>query len=521
MDNRAVHATTFRVSDNKRVVALPYDARLAGLIPHSKVLTRNGRDYMIVPHRNTETRLLNNLGYEIPSPILHQYDWSGVTPFESQRVTAAMMVANKRSYVLSAMGTGKTMSALFAIDFLKQQGEIRRALIIAPLSTLTAVWEREIFRYFPHLSCITLHGSASKRKLMLEEDRDIYIINHDGLNVIEDELIAKKDIDFVIIDELAVLRNSKTTRWKVTSKVIKGKTFVHGMTGSPTPKAPTDAYGQVKLLTPERVPKYYKAFQSEVMIQLTQFKWIAKHDANDKVNKIMQPSVRYELDDCVDIPDTTYSTRAVEMTKEQAKAYQQMRTEYVAQLADGIITAANAGVKASKLVQIASGFSYDSLGETHDLDASPRLKVLKEVIDGADKKVLVFAPFRHSVEWLTEELSKDYTVAMIHGGVGKTQRDTILANFQFQDDPVVLVAHPGCLAHGVTLTAANVTVWYAPLWDLELYDQANARTPRPGQTHHTHIVHLQGSPVEKRIYKVLEERGDMMRSLLDLFHEQT
>ena len=514
--------TAFRISDLQQLILVPFDERLTSLIPHAEDLEKNGRHYQTVPHRSAEVRLMNNLGYDIPSPILHQYNWSGVTPFESQKVTAEMMVGNKRGYVLSGMGTGKTLSALFATDFLMQQREVRKVLIIAPLSTLTTVWEREIFIRMPHRTSATLHGHNRAHRLKkLEEDVDYYLINHDGLAVLKDELMARDDIDAVVIDELAVLRNAKTTRWKVTHDVIKDRKYVWGMTGSPTPKAPTDAYGQIKLLTPSRVPKFFRAFESQVMTQVSQFRWLAKNTANDTVNEAMQPAVRFALEDCVDIPETTYSTREVDMSPRQAKAYKQMTNDYVAQLASGDITASNAGVKASKLVQIASGFAYDEMGRAHDLDNTSRLRVLKEIIDGTPRKVIVFAPFKYTVNYLETELSKDYTVGKIHGEVSKGQRDLILSNFQNTPTPRVLVAHPQTTAHGLTLTAADTIVWFSPMWDFEIYEQSCHRIARPGQKFHTHIIHLEGSPVERRIYKVLEGRGNMMSELLHLFREGT
>ncbi len=498
-----------------------FDTRVAQLIPHAKRIEKNGSAFLAAPHRDTETKLLNNLGYAIPAPILHHYDWVSTTPFLSQRDTARLLTENRRAYVLNDMGTGKTRASLYACDFLMGTGEIRKVLVVAPLSTLTTVWEREIFACFPHRRAVALHGTKDKRLKFLAQDADFYIINHDGVAVLEEALHARPDIDTIIIDELAVLRNSKTKRWKGMNRLCKNKKYVWGMTGGPMPKAPTDAYGQIKLLTPERVANtYFTGFRSKTMLQITQFKWIPKKEANDIVHELMQPAVRYSREDCVDLPPTTYSTREVELSVEQKKAYKQMQREFVLEHNGLEITAANAGVQASKLIQIGAGFSYGSNGVVVELDCKKRLDTLTEILDGTQNKVIVFAPFKHTVRSLKAYLDlAGYTVERIDGDVGKTERDRVFWAFQHAANPRVIVAHPQTMAHGLSLTAADTIVWYAPHRDLEIYDQACARITRPGQVNHTHIIHIQASPVEKRVYNVLSKRGNMQQALLSLFKQ--
>ena len=509
----------FRISTKHQCVVMRYDTRIAQLIPHAREITKNGAKFLTTPHRDTEAKLLNNLGYAIPAPILHHYDWVGTKPFLSQRDTARLLTENRRAYVLNDMGTGKTRAALYACDFLMDTGEIRAVLVVAPLSTLTTVWEREIFAYFPHRRAVALHGTKDKRLKFLAQDADFYIINHDGVAVLEEALHARPDIDTIIIDELAVLRNSKTKRWKRMNQLCKKKKYVWGMTGGPMPKAPTDAYGQIKLLTPENINGvYFTGFRSKTMLQITQFKWIPKKEANDIVHELMQPAVRYSREDCVDLPPTTYSTREVDLSVEQKKAYKEMQTKFVLEHQGIEITAANAGVQASKLIQIGAGFSYGYNDVVIELDCKSRLDTLTEILDGTQHKVIVFAPFKYTVRSLKAYLSlAGYAVERIDGDVGKSERDKIFNAFQHSSEPRVIVAHPQTMAHGLTLTAADTIVWYAPYWDLELYDQANARITRPGQVNHTHIIHIQASPVEKRVYNILSKRGNMQQALLALF----
>lgn len=512
--------TGFRISERHTAIIMPHKPFIHGIIPHAKELTHKGRMFTAVPHRPIETQLLNNLHIKVPSPILYHYDWNGTTPFESQKVTAAMMVDNKRAYVLSDMGTGKTRAALYACDYLINTGVIKKALIVAPLSTLTTVWEREIFQCFPHRSATSLHGTKKRRLQRLNEDHDFYIINHDGLEVMEEALQAREDIQAVVVDELAVLRNANTDRWKVANRVVKDRLYVWGMTGGPMPKDPTDVYGQSKLLTPKNVPRYFKAWQSETMYQVTPFKWLARPDAKETAYKALTPAVRYEMDDCVDLPPITYTTREVEMTPKQKAAYKQMKEAFYIALAEGEITAMNAGVQTSKLLQIGAGFVYGRNDITAVIPHEPRINELRELIRETEHKIIVFTPFKKSVTLLQSQLEKEYSTASVSGDVGKTARDMIFNEFQHGDELRVLVAHPQCMAHGLTLTAANHIIWYSPMPNLEIYAQACARIRRPGQKHHTHITHIQSSPIEKRIYGVLEQRGNMQNELLAMFRTE-
>jgi SNF2 family DNA or RNA helicase len=400
------------------------------------------------------------------------------------------------------------------------------------------VWAREIFQCFYHRSSTVLYGTRKKRLKLLSEDADFYIINHDGVKVIADALQARPDIDILILDELALYRNAKTNLWKVTNQLAKTRTFVWGMSGAPTPRAPTDAYAQVRLLTPERVPKYFNSFRSDTMTQISQFRWVPKRNANAIVHQAMQPSVRYSRADCVDLPPTTYTTLEVPLTKAQELAYndmvQRMQTVVQDPLFSGTIMAANAGVQLSKLIQIAAGFMYgfDGMRKRIEVvyDSTPRVNELKSIISNAVGKVIVFAPFVATVDFLYEALSSDPVmhtaygagfVQKIHGGTSKSIRDQAFISFQHSRSPRVLVAHPGTMAHGLTLTAADTIAWYSPVFSLETYEQANARITRPGQTRNTQIIHIQGSKVEQRVYDTLKARGNMQNELLRLFREGT
>ena len=461
------------------------------------------------------------MGYAAPAPIRHHYEWSGrYTPFHAQLEAAAFLSMNDRAFNLSELGTGKSLASLWAYDYLRSIGKRNKALVIAPLSTLERTWGDEIFTHFPHLNFAVLHGTRAKRlKLLAQDDVDIYIINHDGVQIIEPELEKRSDIDLVIIDEIAqCARNAGTDRWRAINKVVNRhpvKRACWGMTGTPTPNAPTDAWAQCRLLVPDSVPPYFNRFKNQVMKQLTQFTWVPKHEATEHVHAVMQPAVRFTRDECLDLPPIMFETREVALTKEQYRAYVDMVTKLKAEADDGEITAVNEAVKMSKLVQVACGVAYDEDGKEVTIPSQPRINEVKNIVNQAEGKVIVFVPFVSSVNMVARELSKEFTVEVIHGGVKKDERDRIFGAFQKSEAPKVLVAQPAAMSHGLTLTAASTIVWYSCVTSNEVFEQANGRINRPGQKMNNFIIMLEGTLVEKRIYSRLRSKQKMQGALLE------
>jgi SNF2 family DNA or RNA helicase len=508
------------------------------VIPTAREFTYKGEQLVAVPHRIDETRVLRNMGIKAPSPILHHYDWprmGGWTPFYAQYETAQFLTLNPKAFVLNAMGTGKTLSALWAFDYLKSVGLATKMLVVSPLSTMERVWADEIFRHFPHLTVCVLYGTKERRqKLLADPSFDVYIINHHGIRVIEQELVAC-DIDTICVDEIATFRNASTALWKSLNKIVADRPRLWGMTGTPTPNAPTDAWAQCRLVTPERVPKYFGKFRDSTMKASGPFKWVPRDGATAMVFEAMQPAVRFTRDQCIDLPPCMYVPRQVSLTKEQASAYRDMLGKLHTEFGGSTVTAMNEAIKMSKLVQIACGVVYGVGGEEIVLPTKPRVDAVLEVIEQAATKTIVFVPYKAVLRYVAEEIAKDLDpgvavrtmvsgrwtdgkVAMISGDVPKAQRDAIFQAFQ-NGDIEVLVAQPDAMSHGLTLTAANTVIWYAPTTKHETYQQANARVTRPGQKQSQFIVNIEGTPVERRMYQRLQAKEAMQGLLLEAVKE--
>jgi SNF2 family DNA or RNA helicase len=490
--------------------------KITAAIPKSRQLNENN---VIVNWGVDESRVLRNLNVrDVPSPILGKYKWTGkYQPFEHQKTTSSFLTLNSRGFCFNEQGTGKTGSAIWASDFLLDEGIINRVLIICPISIMDSAWRADLFKFAMHRTVDIAHGSKKKRQEIINGEAEYVIINYDGVEIVKDDIEAG-GFDLIIVDEATHYKNSQSKRWKVLNSLLKPDTWLWMMTGTPAAQSPVDAYGIAKLVNPAGVPRFFGAFRDKVMFKATQFKWLPKPDATDTVFNALQPAIRFTKDECLDLPDMTYVKREVELTPQQKKYYKTLKDQMVAVAAGEQISAANAAVNMNKLLQISCGAVYTDTGETVEFDIKNRYKVLREVIDESSQKVLIFVPFKHVIDVLAEKLKADgITNEIIRGDVSASKRTEIFGRFQDDPDPRVLIIQPQAAAHGVTLTAANTIVWWGPTSSLETYAQANARVHRTGQKHPCTVIQLEGSRVEKHIYKMLDDRINVHSKMIDLY----
>lgn len=514
------------VSGKHKVIGVPSNPQVVGLFPQGKPHKFMEQDYLLIPHSETEVYLLRKLGFDAPAPVLTQYDFPqtvGKPAFEVQKKTCALLTMAQRAYVLNGMGTGKTKCALWAFRYLQKTNRAKKMLVVAPLSTLVFVWQREAFEIDPTIKVAVLHGDAKTRKKRLTEDADIYVINHDGVGVIAKELALRDDIDVLCIDELAVYRN-KSERTKAMVALAAKKSWVWGMTGSPMPHEPTDVFYQCKVVTPQSVPRWWSHFRAELMYPLGHVqKWVPKADAVEKAYDVMQPSVRYTLDEVTELPPCVERYVDVDMGKIQQKVYKEIVSHCQSAFTNGeLVTAANAGAAMQKLLQISMGWVYttDAQGNRNvkPLDNAKRVEALVDAINASERKVIVFVPYIHALDGISSALTGEkIDHAVVSGATPSKERDRIFNLFQNTSKLKVLEAHPQCVAHGITLTAADTVIWFGPITSLEIYDQANHRIRRVGQKHKQQIIHLRSTAVEKKVYSMLNAKQDVQKSFLKMF----
>jgi len=427
------------------------------------------------------------------------------------------LTMNPRAFCLNEQGTGKTGSVIWAADYLMKIKKVRRVLIICPLSIMDSAWRTDLFKIAMHRTVDIAYGNKEKRKQIINGISEFVIINYDGVEIVAED-IANGGFDLIVIDEANAYKNAQTTRWKTLKKLLKPETWLWMLTGTPAAQSPVDAYGLAKLVNPKGVPPFFGSFKDMVMYKVSKFRWVQRPDAEQTVFRVLQPAIRFTKEECLDLPEMTYVTREVELTPQQRKYYDLLKKRLVVQASGEQITAVNAAVGLSKLLQISCGAVYSDSGETLTFDIKNRYKVLREVIDETKQKILIFVPFKNTIKILSEMLQAEgFSTDIINGEVAASKRADIFRAFQNEPNPRILIIQPQAAAHGVTLTAADTVIWWGPTPSLETYAQANARAHRQGQRHPVTVVRLQGSKAEKHLYSLLDTRMNDHTKLVELY----
>ena len=456
---------------------------------------------------------MNLSEYEWPRPI-------GITPFEHQKTTSEFLISNRKAFCFNEQGTGKTASVIWAVDYLMTIGLVKRVLVICPLSIMKSAWQIDLFKFAIHRTVEIAYGSASKRKQIIKANAEFIIVNFDGVGIIKKEII-NGGFDLIVVDEASAYKNAQTERWRNLRDLLKTVKGLWMLTGTPAAQSPVDAYGLAKLINPNGVSPFFGQFRDSVMQKVSMFRWTPKPTASQIVHKALQPAIRFEKAQCLDLPPLTYVDRDAPLSPQQLKYYHILKKQMMMEAAGEEVSAVNAAVKITKLLQISGGAVYTDTGEIIEFDVSSRLRVVQEVIEESSHKVLVFVPFTHTIDLLKKHLEKQHiTCEIINGSVPVNKRSEVVKQFQEQHNPKVLIIQPKAAAHGLTLTAANTVIWYAPCTSVETYLQATARIDRPGQLNNMTVVHIHGSPIEEKMYGMLRGNIDNHQKIIDLYRQE-
>ena len=266
---------------------------------------------------------LTEMGVKVESTISRDYTYTGMfNPFDHQKKTASFLSMRKRAFCFNEQGTGKTASAIWACDYLMNEGQIDRVLIVCPLSIMQSAWQQDIFKTATHRTCDVAYGTPDKRRKILDQGSDFVVINYDGIEIVEDE-IRNGGFDLIIVDEANAYKNPQTRRWKCLNRILTNAPSMRlwMMTGTPAAQSPVDAFGLAKLVNPDNTPRFLGNWRDQVMLKVSQFTWIPKPQATQKVHNVLQPAIRFTKEQCLDLPSITYQTREVPLTKQQEKYY--------------------------------------------------------------------------------------------------------------------------------------------------------------------------------------------------------
>lgn len=416
------------------------------------------------------------------------------------------------------MGLGKTVTTLTAIDDLMyNRFEVNKVLIIAPLRVAAYTWSDEIakWEHLKHLTLSKVLGSEAQRKAALRQKADIYIINRENVAWLIGYLGRGFDFDMVVIDELSSFKSAKSIRFKSLRQMRPYLSRVVGLTGTPAPNSLIDLWPQLYLLDQgERLGKSITKYRLTYFTpgasngQVVYNYKLNQGGESEIYNKIADICISMQASDYLQLPERIDRQVDIHLAPKQQTQYQDFERKMVLELMDGEITAANAAALTTKLLQFANGAIYDADGQVKEVHDA-KLEALEEIVDVANgKPVLVFYSYKHDLDRIQQVL-KAYRPRQL-----KTDKD--LKEWNAGQIPL-LMAHPASCGHGLNLQAGgNIIVWFGLTWSLELYQQANARLHRQGQTQQVIIHHLvTRQTMEEDVLKALHRKCAGQDALLD------
>lgn len=418
--------------------------------------------------------------------------------------------------VLLDMGLGKTVISMTAIaDLLFDSFEAHRILVVAPLRVARDTWPAEIakWEHLQHLTYAVCVGTPKERRMALMSGADITIINRENLGWLIDSSGFDFDYDMIIIDELSSFKNHKSKRFQSLMKVRPKVKRIIGLTGTPSSNGLMDLWAEFKLLDfGERLGRFITHYRNNYFIPDKRngeiiYSYKPMPYAEDAIyRRISDITISMKSTDHLQMPELITSQYEVQLSEEETQRYEELKADFILELPEGEITAANAASLTGKLSQLANGAIYDDDGniiEFHDR----KLDALEDLIEAANGKPLLVAYwFKHDLQ----RIKKRFNVREI-----KSSKD--ITDWNNGDIPVAVI-HPASAGHGLNLQAGgSILIWFGLTWSLELYQQTNARLWRQGQTSGTVVIEhiITKGTIDERILKALSLKEVTQNALID------
>lgn len=460
----------------------------------------------------------------------------GLPLFAHQRKSLEFIRERDRVFDASDPGTGKTRVAIESFSERRLRGG-GAALILAPKSLLRAAWDADIRKFAPHLK--TSVAYSENREVAFRNQADCYITNHDAAKWLSKQHKGFFDkFDTLIIDEVGAFKHATSQRSKAINKIKQHFKHRLVMNGTITPNSVTDVWNQAFIVDDGKSlgPSFF-AFRSAVCTpkqvgpSSQMVKWVGKDGAADAVAKLMETyTIRHKFEDCIDIPENHEYSVPYHLTSTQQKAYEQMERAQVSVLLGSTveqvrnritnspnkahtISAVNAAVATTKLLQISSGAVYGNDGDYKLVDPD-RYELVMDLAEERTHSVVFFL-WKHQKDYLIEEAKKrGLTYCLIDGTVSDNDRMQAVDYFQ-KGFYRICFAHPQSAAHGLTLTRGVATIWASPTYNLEHYQQGLKRIYRAGQTERTEtIMVVAPNTIEERVWTALQNKRVRMQDLL-------
>lgn len=461
-------------------------------------------------------------------------------PFVHQQVYLQRFWEYPVAALFADMGTGKSFMLINNVAMLYDKGRLNGFLIVAPKGVYRNWFDTEIPKHLPsHVVYRMALWSPSPRKaeqkamdelFTVTEDLKILVMNIEAFSTAKGTAYAKRFLlvhnAMMAVDESTTIKTPGSARSKNTEKVGRGARFRRILTGSPVTKSPMDLYQQCAFLSDNclDVSSYY-VFQARYAVTVERqlnthtFKQIVGYRRLDELKeKLDRFAFRVKKEECLDLPDKLYVKREVDLTPEQQKAYNEMRTLALAQISGGLVSTVNALTQLMRMHQIVCGHVKLDDGTVVELP-NKRLDELLSVVEETDGKLIIWANYRHDIEAIKLALSKEYgmnAVGMYYGDTDMDERKRVLEEFQNPDSGMrFFVGNPSTGGYGLTLTAASTMVYYSNSFDLEKRLQSEDRAHRIGQTKNvTYIDLIAVGTVDEKIVKALRAKIDIATQVL-------
>lgn len=461
-------------------------------------------------------------------------------PYDHQRAYLQRFWRKPVAALFADMGTGKSFMVINNLSMLYDRGAINSALIIAPKGVYRNWVNLELPKHLPdhiiHRTALWLPAPRKAEKAKLEslwevtEDLKILVMNIEALSTPKGVEYATRFVRstncFMAIDESTTIKTPTAKRAKNAVKVGKEARFKRIMTGSPVTRSPLDLFQQCDFLHPECLNSTsYYAFRARYAVMVEKnmgshsFKKVVGYRKLDELKeKLDRFSYRIRKDQCLDLPEKVYIKREVPLTKEQEKAYSEMKTMALALLKDGMVTTVNALTQLMRLHQIVCG--HVKLDDDRVVSVpSKRIEELLSVIEEASDKVIIWANYRHDIDAIKLALQKEYGMSAVgtyYGDTDDDERARVVKEFQDPESELrFFVGNPRTGGYGLTLTAADTVVYYSNSFDLEVRLQSEDRAHRIGQTRSvTYVDLISPDTVDEKIVKALRGKIDIANQVL-------
>lgn len=438
-------------------------------------------------------------------------------PFPYQDHATEHIIQNTGNGLFLEMGLGKTVSTLTAVDrLIYDYLEVNKVLVIAPKRVAEDTWttECEKWDHLRHLRISRVLDDERKRISALRQKADIYVINRENVSWLQSHYAGAWPFDMVVIDESSSFKSHKAVRFKSLKLVRAFINRVVILTGTPAPNGLLDIWAPMFLVDRgARLGEKYEGYRARYFEknQWERRYTIKKHESYEQgiYNKIGDIVISMKAADYLDLPERIDRIVNVKLPDEVKKAYDDFERNAVLALSEeDQITAINAAALSTKLLQFANGAVYDEEKVWHEMHRE-KLEALEEIIDSSNgKPVLVFYWYKHDLERIKKHLKAYNPIEL------KRQEDIKNWNAGNLD---VMLAHPASAGHGLNLQAGgNIIVWFGLTWSLELYQQANARLHRLGQTQAVIIHHLVAiGTMDEDVMDRLETKSEGQNALME------